>query len=49
MLTFKPLLYVGNVAEEFVADPSKSSLFITMKNEAEKQGAKVLGISAKIE
>lgn len=43
------MIYVGNVAEEFVADPSKSELFNIMKNEAEKQGAKAMGISAKIE
>lgn len=43
------MLYVGNVAEEFVANPDKSDLFISMKNEAEKQGAKAIGISAQIE
>lgn len=49
LLSFKPMLYVGNVAEEFVANPDKSDLFISMKNEAEKQGAKAIGISAQIE
>lgn len=49
LLTLKPLIYVGNVAESHVANPEQSELYIKMKNEAEKQGAKALGISAKIE
>jgi len=49
LLTLKPLLYVGNVAEEFVADPEKSELFQKMKIEADKQGAGAMGISAAIE
>ena len=49
LLTLKPLIYVGNVAEEFVANPEGSELFNKMVQEATKQGAKALGISAQIE
>ena len=49
LLTLKPLLYVGNVAEEFVATPEKAELYLVMKAEADKQGAVSIGISAAIE
>ena len=49
LLTLKPLLYVGNVSEEHVSAPDKEPLFNKMVEEAKKQGANSLGISAKIE
>lgn len=49
LLTLKPILYVGNVAESEVANPELSDLYLKMKDEAEKQGAKSIGISAQIE
>ena len=49
LLSLKPVLYVGNVAEEFVSDPTKSELFNKLVEEANKEGAKTIGISAKIE
>ena len=49
LLTIKPILYVGNVAEEFVANPEEAKLFQVMKAEADKQKAGSLGISVKIE
>lgn len=49
LLTLKPILYVGNVEEKYVASPEDSALFQQLKTEATKQGAKAIGISAKIE
>ena len=49
LLTIKPILYVGNVAEEYVANPTKSELFQTMLKEAKKQNSNAIGISAQIE
>ncbi len=49
MLTLKPIIYVGNVAEEFVATPEEAPLFKKLKEEADKQGAGAIGISAQIE
>ena len=49
LLTLKPLLYVGNVAEEFVATPEKSELYLILEKEAKEQGAVSIGISAAIE
>ena len=49
LLTLKPILYVGNVEEKFVANPEESQLFQKMKEEANKQKANSIGISAQIE
>ena len=49
LLTLKPILYVANVAEKFVANPKKSKYFQIMKQEADKQKAVSIGISAAIE
>ena len=49
LLTLKPILYVGNVAEEFVAKPQDSKYFKIMKEKTDKEGAISLGISAAIE
>lgn len=49
LLTLKPILYVGNVAEDYVANPEESKYFKIMKDEAKKQKAISMGISANIE
>ncbi|CAM9099404.1 redox-regulated ATPase YchF [Mycoplasma todarodis] len=49
LLSLKPIIYVGNVHESFVANPEDSPLFKTLEEEAKKQGAGAIGISAQIE
>lgn len=49
LLTSKPVLYVANVAEEEMADPTASPHYQTIKEIADKEGAEVVGISASIE
>lgn len=49
LLTLKPMIYVGNVAEEFVAKPEEAELYKKMAAAATAQGALSLGISAQIE
>ncbi|MFD1706056.1 redox-regulated ATPase YchF [Siminovitchia sediminis] len=49
LLTSKPVLYVANVAEEDVADPSSNEFVKQVMNYAEKDNAEVIVISARIE
>lgn len=49
LLTLKPILYVGNVAESAVANPENEELYKKMKEEVNRQGTNAMGISAKIE
>lgn len=49
LLSIKPMLYVGNVAEEHVASPSDSELFKKLEVLAKADNSGVIGISAKIE
>ncbi len=49
ILTLKPIIYVGNVSEDFVANPTEAPLFKALEAEAKKQGAGSIGISAQIE
>ncbi len=50
LLTDKPLLYVGNVAEEDLLTPDEElPLFFNLKSMAEKECAEVLKISVKVE
>ncbi len=49
LLTTKPVLYVANVAEDDIADPSSTELYKVVEEIAEKEGAEVVGISAEIE
>lgn len=49
LLSLKPILYVGNVAESAVAKPEEEELYKAMKVESEAQGANSMGISAQIE
>ncbi len=49
LLTIKPVLYVANVAEEDVADPSGNEYVQLVKDFAAKDNAEVIVICAKIE
>ncbi len=49
LLSLMPILYVGNVAEEFVANPEDAPLYKVMEEEAKRQGAVSIGISASLE
>ncbi|MGN7477734.1 redox-regulated ATPase YchF [Solibacillus silvestris] len=49
LLTIKPMLYVANVSEEEVADPSENKYLQMVQEYAAKEGAEVITICAKIE
>ena len=49
LLTLKPILYVANVAEEDLADPSQNKHLADLKEYAEAEGAGIVVISARIE
>ncbi|KOP71597.1 GTP-binding protein [Bacillus sp. FJAT-21945] len=49
LLTIKPVLYVANVGEEDVADPSSNEYVKQVRDFAEKDNAEVIVICAKIE
>jgi hypothetical protein len=49
LLTIKPVLYVANVGEEDVADPSSNEYVQKVKEFAEKDNAEVIVVCAKIE
>ncbi|MED3551819.1 redox-regulated ATPase YchF [Cytobacillus praedii] len=49
LLTIKPVLYVANVGEDDVADPSSNEYVQQVKEFAEKDNAEVIVICAKIE
>lgn len=49
LLTSKPVLYVANVAEEDMADPTANPNYQIVKEIADAEGAEVVGISAGIE
>lgn len=49
LLTIKPVLYVANVGEEDVADPSNNEYVKQVKEYAEKDNAEVIVVCAKIE
>ena len=49
LLTSKPVLYVANVAEDDMADPTANPHYQTVKAIADAEGAEVVGISAEIE
>ena len=48
-LTSKPILYVGNVAEDFIADASNDENFKKLADYAKKTKASCIAISAEIE
>ncbi len=49
LLTVKPTIYVANVGEEDVADPSQNKHYQTLKAIAEKEGAQIVPICARME
>lgn len=49
LLTSKPVLYVANVSEDDVADPSGNEYVQLVKEYADKEGAQVIVVCAKIE
>lgn len=49
LITLKPVLYVLNVSEDDIADPMKNEYVKKASEEAEKEGAKWIPISAEIE
>lgn len=49
LLTSKPTLYVANVAEDDMADPSQSKYYQQIETFALADGAEVIGISARAE
>lgn len=49
LLTHKPVLFVGNVAEEHAGTPEESNTYVALVKLAEAQGAQVVAVSAAIE
>ena len=49
LITLKPVLYVLNISEDDIADPMKNEYVKKASEEAEKEGAKRIPISAEIE
>ncbi|WAA12285.1 redox-regulated ATPase YchF [Fervidibacillus halotolerans] len=49
LLTMKPVLYVANVSEEGITDPSNNEMVQSVKQYAEKEHSEVVVICAKIE
>lgn len=49
LITLKPVLYVLNISEDNIADPMKNEYVKKASEEAEKEGAKWIPISAEIE
>ena len=48
-LTSKPFMYIANVAEEYIADPSKDPIYLKLLEYANSTNCKVVAISAEIE
>ncbi|GLB47254.1 ribosome-binding ATPase YchF [Philodulcilactobacillus myokoensis] len=49
LLTSKPTLYVANIAESSMADPSQDKYFQAVKKYADDHGAQAIGIAAETE
>lgn len=49
LLTAKPVLYVANIAEDDMADPSANEYVKLIEDYAAKEGAEVIAVSAKTE
>jgi GTP-binding protein YchF len=49
LMTTKKVLYVGNVAEEYVANPEESPFYKTLKEYAQKEKSGIVSICGKIE
>ena len=48
-LTSKPFMYIANVAEEYIADPSKDPVYLKLLQYANDTNCKCIAISAEIE
>ncbi|KRO16391.1 redox-regulated ATPase YchF [Lacticaseibacillus saniviri] len=49
LLTSKPVLYVANISEDDMADPEAQPYVKIIQNQAAKEGAEVIAVSAKTE
>ncbi len=49
LLTAKPVIYVANMSEDEVSDPSDNAYFQSVKQFAESEGSECIAISAKME
>lgn len=49
LLTSKPLMFVGNVKEDFIADPTKDVMYQKLEEYAKETSSACIGISAEIE
>lgn len=49
LLTSKPVIYVANMSDEEIADPSENAYFAKVKEYAAKEGSECIAICAKIE
>ena len=49
LLTSKPVIYVANMSDEEIADPSSNAYFNKVKEFANKEGSECIAICAKIE
>ncbi len=49
LLTMKPLIYVANIGEEDLDDPTSNPYYVELLDYANKEGSKVVYICAKIE
>ncbi len=49
LLTSKPVLYVANISEDSMADPTQDHYFQAVQTYAEKHGAQAIGIAAESE
>lgn len=49
LLSAKPMIYVANLDDEGIADPQSQPLFMALAKEAEKQGAQIVPICARLE
>jgi GTP-binding protein YchF len=49
LLTLKPVLFVGNISEQDIADPLKNPHFVRLQQLAEERQAPVIGLCSKLE
>lgn len=49
LLSFKPMIYIANVSEDDLADPSSNKHYLNIKNFADQENTEVVLISAQVE
>ncbi|WP_031488877.1 redox-regulated ATPase YchF [Ureaplasma canigenitalium] len=49
LITLKPMVYIGNIAEDEINNPLKNTEFVKLKEYAEANGSVCIPVSAKIE